>query len=393
MENNAILSSKYPWITFRLDLTQLSYKAWMLLGECVSKCEHLRRVPLTPQVSERFHQIYLSKGVLATTAIEGNTLSEEEVHAILERNQRMPESKAYLEREVRNIAEACSDILQAILDEESTEITISMLCGFNRKILDGIPAEDHVVPGMIRDHSIVVGSVYKGPHASDLRALLNQYCDWMNSVEFETSELSSIATSILKAVIAHLYMAWIHPFGDGNGRTARLIEFAILLRAGIPSPAAHLLSNHYNLTRTEYYRQLDHASKSGGDICPFLAYALQGFRDGLVEQLEFIHNQNLDVYWRSYIYEYFGQMKRSDRLRRQRELALTVASHDEPLSKEQLILLTAKLYAGKKINTFSRDIDELIRMKLIKKVKDRYSTNKEYMLHYLPPTSEPKSTD
>jgi hypothetical protein len=75
--------------------------------------------------------------------------------------------------------------------------------------------------------------------------------------------------AILKAMVAHLYLAWTHPFGDGNGRTARLIEFHILLSAGVPSPAAHLFSNHYNQTRAEYYRQLDRASKSGGH--PFLS--------------------------------------------------------------------------------------------------------------------------
>lgn len=55
--------------------------------------------------------------------------------------------------------------------------------------------------------------------------------------------------AIFKAVVAHLYLAWIHPVGDGNGRTARLVEFQILLSSGVPSPAAHLLSNHYNQTR------------------------------------------------------------------------------------------------------------------------------------------------
>jgi len=41
----------------------------------------------------------------------------------------------------------------------------------------------------------------------------------------------------------------IHPFGDSNGRTARLIEFYILLRAGLPDMVSHILSNHYNDTR------------------------------------------------------------------------------------------------------------------------------------------------
>jgi Fic family protein len=100
-------------------------------------------------------------------------------------------------------------------------------------------------------------------------------------------------------VVAHLCLAWIHPFGDGNGRTARLVEFQILLGAGVPTPAAHLLSNHYNQTRTEYYRQLDRASKSGGEIVPFIEYAARGFVDGLREQLHKIRDQQWDVSWRS----------------------------------------------------------------------------------------------
>ncbi|MBW2661693.1 MAG: Fic family protein, partial [Deltaproteobacteria bacterium] len=37
----------------------------------------------------------------------------------------------------------------------------------------------------------------------------------------------------------------MHPFGDGNGRTARLLEFEALLSSGVPAPSSQLLSNHY----------------------------------------------------------------------------------------------------------------------------------------------------
>ena len=55
----------------------------------------------------------------------------------------------------------------------------------------------------------------------------------------------------------------------------------ILVISGVPAPAAHLLSNHYNQTRSEYYRQLGRASQSGGDVLPFITYAVRGFVDGL----------------------------------------------------------------------------------------------------------------
>ena len=76
----------------------------------------------------------------------------------------------------------------------------------------------------------------------------------------------------------HVYIAMIHSFGDGNGRTVRLIEFYILLRAGLPDIASHILSNHYNDTRQEYYRQIDLCIRER-DLSGFVRYVVQGFRD------------------------------------------------------------------------------------------------------------------
>lgn len=69
-----------------------------------------------------------------------------------------------------------------------------------------------------------------------------------------------------------------------------MIEFHLLFAAGVPLPAAHLLSDHYNKTRTEYYRQLTFASRSGGDVLPFIRYALEGFLDGLRGQINLIRD-------------------------------------------------------------------------------------------------------
>ena len=116
---------------------------------------------------------------------------------------------------------------------------------------------------------MVVGS-YRGAPWQDCEYLVGDgRCEWLESGDFEPPNREwEIPYALLKAVMAHLYIAWIHPFDDGNGRTARLMELQILLAAGVPMPATHLLSNHYNATRAEYYRQLDAASASGGDVVP-----------------------------------------------------------------------------------------------------------------------------
>src|SRR5207245_11413308 len=94
--------------------------------------------------------------------------------------------------------------------------------------------------------------------------------------------------AILKAIIGHLYIEWIHAFGDGNGRTGRLLEVQILLFSGVSAPACQLLSNHYNQTRKTYLAQLRAASESGGNITPFIDYDSKCFPAGLTYQLAYI---------------------------------------------------------------------------------------------------------
>ena len=267
----------------------------MRLGECVSKSEHIRRTPLLPGVSEELHKVYLTKGVHATTAIEGNTLSEQQVRDIVDGKSKLPDSQKYLGQENKNIIDACNDIGKAIADDKYGPITVKLLCDYNRRVLNDVPVAEGAIPGVIRKHMVGVGT-YKPPDGEDAGELLKKFCDWFNEFKTEDTQLEPMAMSIIKAITAHLYIAWIHPFGDGNGRTARLLEFAILLNSGVPSPVAHLLSNHYNATRNEYYRKLDRASKTG-DVTEFFDYAICGLRDGLKEALVFIHHQVFSICW------------------------------------------------------------------------------------------------
>lgn len=188
-----------------------------------------------------------------------------------------------------------------------------------------------------------------------------------------------------------LYLAWIHPFGDGNGRTARLLEFHILLSAGVPSPAAHLFSNHYNQTRTEYYRQLDLASKSGGDIVPFTGYAVRGFVDGLREQLEKIWLQQWDVVWRNFVHEKF-QNRNSPADTRQRHLALDIGDISDGVEVGKVTELTprlAKAYARKTSKTVQRDLNELVQMGLITRDGRKVRARREVILAFLPLRKQP----
>ena len=374
----------HPWITFELDLRKADHELWLMLGEAVSKCEHISGVPLKPDTAHKLHMIYLAKGIMATTAIEGNTLSEEEVLDRLEGRLQLPPSREYLGKEVDNILNGYNLIIDRLAAGSHSETSINEICEYNKLVLQNLTHEEHIIPGKIRTYSVGVPG-YRGAPAKDCEFLLAKLCDWLNSSTFSDS-ISTTALAILKSIIAHLYIAWIHPFGDGNGRAARMLELKILLSSGVPAPAAHLLSDHYNLTRAEYYRQLVVSSKSGGNVMPFIKYALQGFVDELKSQIDAIRKQHFEVAWRDYVHEQFRDKTGavSDR-RRCVVLDLTKLKEPVPLTRiRELSPQLAEFYSGKTLRTIRRDVAELVKMDLVKWDHAGISANSSIVLSFLP---------
>ena len=381
----------HPWIEFRLDLRRLRPRSWLLLGEALSKAEHIAGVPLLPSAQRQLHSLYLTKGIQATTAIEGNTLTEEQVARRLRGDLDLPPSREYLGREVDNIQVACKQIGEAVLDARGGDLSLETVCNYTRLVLQGLPAAAEVKPGQIRQHSVGVGP-YLGPPAEDCRFLLARMCEWLGP-DFPQVEGSRLATGLLKAILAHLYIAWIHPFADGNGRTARLVEFHLLLAAGAPAAAAHLLSNHYNQTRSEYYRQLQRSHEAEDGVTEFLAYALLGFVDGLRDQIRFIQAQQLGVHWINYVHSAFRQQDTAAGHRRRR-LVIDLSAHPEGIEISAVRRLTARLaeaYATKTDKTVRRDLNALEGRGLIEIKDKRVRARTELMLAYFSPTVEPST--
>ena len=378
----------HPWMNFRPELCQADYTLWIQLGEAQAKCEQVAGVPLLPSVAEHLHQFFLAKGALATTAIEGNTLTEDDALKLIKGELDLPPSKEYLGQEIRNIVSACNMIANGAFTGDLTGLTLEGVKELNTHVLHGLPLKEDVHSGQIREYDVVVGR-YKGTPPQDCEYLLRKLCSWLNSESFLPDEERRIASGILKAIVAHLYLAWIHPFGDGNGRTARLVEFQLLLSSGVPTAAAHLLSIHYNQTRTQYYRQLDRASKSGGDVIPFIRYALQGFKDGLDDQIQTIQAQQFHVYWINHVHHIFrDKVSATDIRRRQLVVDLTEATEHVPIVHLRYISpRIAEAYAGKTDRTIRRDVNALEKLGLVRRSYEGVEINRDLLSAFLSPVT------
>ena len=366
----------YPWITFELDLTAAPIRFWTLLGDACSKCEVMSGIPLMPETAERLNRVSLERGAQATTAIEGNTLSLDEVARLRRGELRLPPSKAYLGVEVDNVLRLFGEMTGV---DDVPPLSVTRLKYLNAGILRGLALDDAIALGRIRAYEVGVAR-YRGAPARDCEYLLGRLCDWLNGMARQLGH-SELALPIVKAIVAHLYLLWIHPFGDGNGRVARMMEYQILLSAGVPVPATHLLSNHYNETRSGYYLALDRSSRERDGVMGFLMYALQGFVDGLTEQIKIIKDQIREDMWANYVHMRFGDRPSAADARRI-HLVVALSEREEPVRRRDIRLLTPRLaaaYATKTDKTITRDLNALVEMGLITRTRRGVWANKRVL--------------
>ncbi len=380
--------TSHPWITFRADLSKAPVSLWLLLGEARSKCEHVAGVPLPLTVSQELYRMFLAKGVHSTTAIEGNTLSEKDVLQHLAGRLEVPESQEYQVQEVDNLVRAFDEITVEIRRSgPSDQLTPAKIQRWNELILQDLPLAPEVEPGKLRRHEVTVGR-YLGAPPEDLGFLLERMCAWLNESEIDVQSDLRLGGVIVRAVLAHLYLAWIHPFGDGNGRTARLVEFFLLVNAGVPDPSAHLLSNYYNKARSLYYQELDYASTSHGDVVRFILYAVRGFVEELREQLATIRDHQWSLAWKDYVATRFLGDDSKNAVRRH-ALLLGLSERADRVPRDAMGLVdprVARLYAQVSEKTLDRDLDWLVQEDLVERTAEGFRARREAILAFLPRT-------
>ena len=371
----------YTHISFRKKW-EISEESAYMLGECHAFVQALRLSPLQPEDRKELLSLSLRKGAQATTAIEGNTLSEKEIERIQE-GWRLPPSKEYLEIEVKNILEAFNTLLHEIISEDKVSlVSPDLIRHFHQMIGKNLGEHFDAIPGKFREDSRHVGP-YLAPDYRQVPELIKNLCDRLREEFYYKDAEQGFRKAVIQAIVTHVYIEWIHPFGDGNGRTGRLLEFYILLRAGLPNIVSHIPSNFYNLTRPEYYRQLDRARKKR-NLTEFIQYALRGFRDGLQENLKYIQNRQFSIFWRHYIYDTFADLKYTKKaaFKRKRALILQIPI-GKTFSVDQLLEVSpdiAKRYARVGRATVLRDLKELRELNLLKKVGRNYGTNSQILM-------------
>ena len=206
--------------------------------------------------------------VHASTAIEGNTLTERQVAEVLQGKTIHAEEQDI--NEIINYNNALEYIEKLVKDTSELTITEKLIKEINTLILKNIRDD---ISGAYRIEQVRVGD-YLPPEHFKVSPLMSEFVQWI-----KTPHPPSLSP-ILYTGIAHYQFVAIHPFTDGNGRTTRILTTLMLALNGYNMTSFFALESYYNRNRKAYYEALNSADKyrikGEPDLTRWLEYYVEG---------------------------------------------------------------------------------------------------------------------
>ena len=210
-----------------------------------------------------------------TTHIEGTQLTLEESEQLWQ-GQRLADVNPDDERELLNYRDAFELVSSYVGDGEP--ITEGLIREIHKRLVQGVRG-DSATPGLYRKIQNYVANsktkevIYTPPPVYEISSMMQALVDWLN--EEETIH------PVLVSGIAQFHLVHIHPFLDGNGRTARLLSTLCLYRKGYDFKKLFTISEYYDRNRADYYKAIQSVRENDMDMTGWLEY----FSEGLAVQL------------------------------------------------------------------------------------------------------------
>lgn len=337
--------------------------------------ESIKYIPILPNMASQIEEELIKKSIFSTAAIEGNSLTQEDVDKIVE-NKKINFSKERFVKEIQNLKTAYNNIKDINVLDTKIQITQDLIKNYHKIITDGLERETNI-PGQYRNTKVIVGNQEHGgtnvpPKIfEDIKNLMEEFVSWINS-----NELLEIHP-IFRACIAHLSLALIHPFGDGNGRTSRIIEAHILKSAGYRFVYT-MLSNYYYKNIDEYFITFSKVLKNeDNDISDFISFYLKG----MLESIKTIREKIYIIITGLSLQSYLLHLKKTNQIspRQYDFLSIMLDNNKEITEKEILEDINLKMiYNDLSSRTLKRDLEYLVGLNLLELNKD----NQKYKINF-----------
>jgi len=333
---------------------------------------------MLPAWSSQLEETLIRRSIFGTAALEGNPLKEEEVGRIIGETGQ-PESSARAEQEIRNLKAAYQFIRELAPASTPPVIDEALIKKVHALITAHIEHPSNI-PGLYRNHKVQVGDndhggIYTPPKClPDIEKLMQEFILWINSDQMLA------ANPYFRAAIAHCHLGLIHPFSDGNGRAARIIE-ALLLRLSGQKYVPTMLSNYYYRNMDEYFRAFSITRKDKeSDVSPFVKFVLKG----VIDSLEEIKSRITVFIRRLVLTDHYASLHREKTIIQRQHDLLTMLLQFQDVGQFALASLfnappLNTLYRNVSERTARRDLKKLMEMNLLTCVNERYALNLEVL--------------
>jgi len=317
--------------------------------------QFVRDCPAYPKSTDSIIEDELRSAVGATLAIEGTMLKDEEI----EESFHKADLKKKLEKkqqEAQNTRKAYRYIIK-VVDESGDRFTYSEahIKKIHQYLTEGIQYVSPNVPGQYRDLKARFGEPQKYSFCKskvDIEAIMPKFITWLN----ESGSGPLTGSDVVKAIMAHYYLTEIHPFGDGNGRTARALEALVLYATNKRAYSYRSMAKFWNNNRNEYILYLGNVR----DTCNPWEFLVWGTKGYLIE-VQRIKDLVLKKVKQLMLKDYASWLFRNKKIRPRifGALMLLISSGKMPFDKFISSPELTILYAQRTLSTRYRDFKKM----------------------------------
>jgi len=270
------------------------------LVEAESSILALRNLPYQRAWVEDLQKMELKREVAGTSRIEGADFTERELDEALEETP-----KQLLTRSQKQAHAAVKTYRWIAKIPDDRPLDSGLIREIHRWMVLGAD-DDHCEPGKLRgpDENVNFGSPrHRGANGG--KECQTTFDGFTQAIQREYRDHDPV----VQALAAHYHLAAMHPFLDGNGRTARALEALMLQRAGLKDICFIAMSNYYYDEKNAYLASLAQARAQGHDITPFLIFGLRGVALQSRRLLEEIRIRVQKALFRNLMYDLFGRLE------------------------------------------------------------------------------------
>jgi Fic family protein len=319
----------------------------------------LKQIPCQRSWADKLQRVQLKREVAGTSRIEGAEFTEKELERAMSETPRQLETRSQ-----RQAATAVATYRWIATLPPDHPVDENLIREVHRRLVTGCD-DDHCRPGNFRkrDENATFGAPrHRGVEGGD--ACVAAIRGLAEAVRGPFREHDPL----IQALALHYHFAAMHPFLDGNGRTARALEAIMLRKTGLRDTLFIAMSNYYYEEKTSYLDALNQTRMNGHDLTAFLKFALKGIATQCRRLFDEIRRHVSQALYRNTVADLFGrlQSRRKRVLSERHGQLLNLFLEKEKLPLEDVFVHARHLYQVKNFRkALARDLNYLIRLRAL----------------------------